>query len=465
MEHYRGVHIDFCEAQWGGLQKTDRALKPHACSFVDGSVEHHEWAFFAIGVSELVGGAFAGPDFTPVHAVELYVSSSDLNAPWLDDENASDTFCEHGQDKKLGSCKRCKHPLAGCLTCDHSPYTPCLPGHGAQWLWDCGERGAGRKTLDSTAFFHALAEAEVRAFKRSKWPQLYTGDFEQTACSGYHNICLGDDVLFSGWLANGLPDKLSSVRWRDGTEYHGEFVDGVMAGYGRFIFPEGGWEFRGTFARGLPQTGMLLPPRGQCRRFVECSKHVPIWEIQPEQLVLEDMVEVPTPPFVWARADCLALVHVVTSSDGTKTHNFHHLKRVTARLVWARPMHADMPLWNASECRGKIVAIMRGPRKPAPSCSFSIKGLPLSVSLAPGVSVCEPRGRGRARNPLPSITELRNASELSCAQVPLRVCVLCLVLYVCIVCALSAYRASCMYCVCFVYVLCVLRVLQCFEWR
>jgi hypothetical protein len=151
-----------------------------------------------------------------------------------------------------------------------------------------------------------------------------------------------------------------------------------MSGYGRFIFPEGGWEFRGTFARGLPQTGMLLPPRGQCRRFVECFKRVPIWEIQPEQLVLEDMVEVPTPPFLWARADCLALVHVVTSPDGTKTHNFKHLKRVTARLVWARPMHADMPLWNASECRGKIVAIMRGPRKPAPSCSFSIKGMSLA---------------------------------------------------------------------------------------
>lgn len=45
VEHYQGGHIDFCEAQWGGLQKTDRALKPHACSFVDGSVEHHEWAF------------------------------------------------------------------------------------------------------------------------------------------------------------------------------------------------------------------------------------------------------------------------------------------------------------------------------------------------------------------------------------------------------------------------------------
>jgi hypothetical protein len=216
VEHYQGVHIDFCEAQWGGLQKTDRALKPHACSFVDGSVEHHEWAFFAIGVSELVGGAFPGPDFTPVHAVELYVSSSDLNAPpLLDEEKASDTFCDHGQDKKLGTCTRCKHPLAGCLTCDHSPYTPCVPGHGAQWLWDCGERGAGRKTLDSTALFRALAQAEVRAFKRSKWPLLYTGDFEQTACSGYHNMCLGDDVLFSGWLANGLPDSLSSVRWRD----------------------------------------------------------------------------------------------------------------------------------------------------------------------------------------------------------------------------------------------------------
>ena len=88
VEHYRGVHIDFCEAQWGGLQKTDRVLKPHACSFLDGSVEHHEWAFYAIGVSQLVGGAFPGPDFMPVEAVELYVSRCDLNSPVrLDDDD------------------------------------------------------------------------------------------------------------------------------------------------------------------------------------------------------------------------------------------------------------------------------------------------------------------------------------------------------------------------------------------
>jgi len=394
VEHYRGVHIDFCEAQWGGLQKTDRVLKPHACSFLDGSVEHHEWAFYAIGVSQLVGGAFPGPDFMPVEAVELYVSRCDLNSPVRLDDDDAEPVCEHGQEKKMGNCKRCQHPLAGCITCDHSPFFPCVPGHGALWLWDCGERGAGRKTLDSRSFFRNLERAEVRAFRKSKWPLLYNSDFEQTACSGYHNMRLGDDVLFSGWLAQGLPDKMCSVRWCDGSEYHGEWLDGVMSGYGRYIFKEG-WEYRGAFARGLPLAGMLLPPEGQCRRFVDCPRHFgnrPIWEVEPEQVVLEDLREVPTPPFVWARADCLALVHVVPA-QGTKTHNFSHLKRVTARLVWARPMHADMPLWNASECRGKIVAIMRGPRKPAPPCGYSIKGLRF---LFPVLPASEPQGPGPA---------------------------------------------------------------------
>ena len=36
-------------------------------------------------------------------------------------------------------------------------------------------------------------------------------------------------------------------------------------------------------------------------------------------------------------------------------HDYKHLKEVTARLVWARPPFADQPLWNAAECRGKVL--------------------------------------------------------------------------------------------------------------
>ena len=71
----------------------------------DGSVEHHEWAFFAIGVSEMCNGLFAGPNFTGVQCVELYVSQSDLGTRLgeLEGEDSWDTpngqLCEHGKPK------------------------------------------------------------------------------------------------------------------------------------------------------------------------------------------------------------------------------------------------------------------------------------------------------------------------------------------------------------------------------
>ena len=61
------------------------------------------------------------------------------------------------------------------------------------------------------------------------------------------------------------------------------------------------------------------------------------------------------------------------SSSRAAAHNFNHIKRVTARLAWARPIHGDQPLWNAEECRGKIVVMMRGPRRPSPACGYTIK--------------------------------------------------------------------------------------------
>ena len=51
---------------------------------------------------------------------------------------------------------------------------------------------------------------------------------------------LGADVLFAGWLSHGLPEGMCSVRWgRDQAEYHGEFCEGEMTGYGRYIFGNG----------------------------------------------------------------------------------------------------------------------------------------------------------------------------------------------------------------------------------
>ena len=40
----------------------------------------------------------------------------------------------------------------------------------------------------------------------------------------------------AGFLLHGLPHGMCSVRWPDGSEFHGEFVHGEMTGYGRYIF-------------------------------------------------------------------------------------------------------------------------------------------------------------------------------------------------------------------------------------
>ena len=42
VENYQAVSIDFDEAHWRGLQKTDTKLKPAAATFLDGSCEHYE---------------------------------------------------------------------------------------------------------------------------------------------------------------------------------------------------------------------------------------------------------------------------------------------------------------------------------------------------------------------------------------------------------------------------------------
>ena len=95
VDDYIPVRVDYDEAQWGGLQRSDLDLKPDAGCFLDGSCEHHEWAFYAIAASQLLNDRFAGPNFTPVHCVELYVSREHLHAPLQEPENEN-PLCEHG---------------------------------------------------------------------------------------------------------------------------------------------------------------------------------------------------------------------------------------------------------------------------------------------------------------------------------------------------------------------------------
>ena len=142
------------------------------------------------------------------------------------------------------------------------------------------------------------------------------------------------------------------------------------------IFPDAS-EYRGQFQNALPQRGMFYPPQQQqeMRRLFDHSilgAREPLWNLGSNLSLYENMPENPLPRFVFGKADCLAAVKSVQGL-GAEHNSFDHITTVTARLVWARPIYADQPLWNASECRGKIVVCMRGPRPPAPPCNYSIK--------------------------------------------------------------------------------------------
>ena len=74
--------------------------------------------------------------------------------------------------------------------------------------------------------------------------------------------------------------------------------------------------------------------------------------------------ELPTPIIPAGRLDvCAACVDASEAGPADMAlvtpQMYAHIRDVTAPLVFARPQHAELPLWNADEVRRKIVAIMR----------------------------------------------------------------------------------------------------------
>ena len=350
-------------------------------TFLDGGVTDHDSWSFAVGTQGL---PIPGPS-GPCKCVEVYVSTRTMEVqPPVSEGNTPEgnPYCEHGRKKEGGHCVQCKDPFKSHLSIDHSPYMPCTSGHGPRWLWDCSERGGGRWALCSRRFFQQLEATDHRCFLSQKWPILYVpydceSAGESDRCNGYHKLEIPGVLRFSGWLSSGLPEGMCSVKWPDGTEFHGEFSDGEMTGYGRYIFADAG-EYRGAFKDGLPGRGFYYPPLAdEPRRQADYDKmcpEIPLWGLKPKQLLHEQMPVLPLPRFLWAKADCLAVVNAQTGV-GPEGYSYEHVLRgaVTARVVWARPIFADQPLWNASECRGNIVVIMRGPWAPAAPCSYSVK--------------------------------------------------------------------------------------------
>ena len=418
VDDFSEIRSSWAAGGWGGLQRSDRRKKENCFSFIDGCPEHGENWNFAIGICNLLDSSLLGPDKSTcllVRKVELYVSTtfeyqikdrhSSLCARdimWDQGTSKDNPLCEHGCKKP--ECLMCKDQLAGRFIVDHNPHMPCVPGHGPRWLFDKRSRGLGRLTFDSTQFFDDLTAAPARSCKRTLWPSPYTPDFHQDNCNGYFILRSQEGMLFAGHVKDGLPDAFGSLKWPDGAEYHGEFDDGDMSGYGRYIFADGG-EFRGVFYCGLPRRGFYHPPEREVRRVADYEQRLPntpLWEMSSQELLYPTMVDMPMPQFAWSKADCVAIVKVLQVADKSDpsaplkdVDDFTHIsKPVTARLVWARPIHADQPLWNADEVRGKIVACLRGPRPPAKACSYNLKLYHAQNAGAVGVVVvdCYPDG-------------------------------------------------------------------------
>ena len=61
---------------------------------------------------------------------------------------------------------------------------------------------------------------------------------QQDTGNGYH-VLVRYGLMFSGQLQNRLPHGFCEMKWPDGTEIHGFFVEGELTGQGKYYFTDG----------------------------------------------------------------------------------------------------------------------------------------------------------------------------------------------------------------------------------
>ena len=103
----------------------------------------------------------------------------------------------------------------------------------------------------------------------------------------YINISMTTTAIRTSLMASRLHIGMASLRWLDGSEYHGEFAHGSMSGWGRYIFPPTSGagaaaagmgsraEFRGELQQSLPVRGFYHPPFGDARRRADFAERLP----------------------------------------------------------------------------------------------------------------------------------------------------------------------------------------------
>jgi hypothetical protein len=85
--------------------------------------------------------------------------------------------------------------------------------------------------------------------------------------------------------------------------------------------------------------------------------------------------------------------------------------------VWARPAYAQVPLWNAPEVNGNIVAIMRGPGPPASGVPYAVKLQHAQLAGAKAVVFVDWDAETTTFTEMPAVLPLPDGSKVE-ARIP-----------------------------------------------
>ena len=164
-------------------------------------------------------------------------------------------------------------------------------------------------------------------------------------------------LMYSGWMLDGKPHGNGRLKMADGTEYHGELQNGIQHGSGDYYFSDTS-KLSIKFRNGCPEgKGRLVDSGGQ-HWDVEYNGACPLHEgAEPFS-----KVEAYPAAVEEATIDFMAISTLTSSETGSTIEAIvPKNNRVVGKLVMARPLLGDIPLWNREECRNAIVLIGGGP--------------------------------------------------------------------------------------------------------
>ena len=219
------------------------------------------------------------------------------------------------------------------------------------------------------------------AVRNEAHPPSYDGGVTYT-------ILKTPDREYLGWSREtdaNIQEKSGELRWRKkGTDtwhhYYGEFHAGTRHGKGLHLMPNGE-QVSGLFIKGCPPHNAVL--RDSDGFFFDVVYGGDVTLEDGAQPISKTPTTEPVKLLHYCKYGGAVPAIPLSIGPGLPLPGSHLLvghhpnmptnMRVTAELVWARPICAQVPLWNANAVNGKIVAIMRGPAPPAAGVGYAMK--------------------------------------------------------------------------------------------